>query len=261
MKRLLRLEPVIDTIYKLRSTMPIRRVAEAAGEELLREVLALNPANFDVRERLADRLSAQGKFQEACQLRLDGCMLVSDLMEESDDECVVLDWEDPYTAQALTMVYDSAEDHLMIGDFELATAMFEMLMDRDPEDHLNASERLAYCYVALEEWELYDETVEQFSPEGIEGRLVRYWAAFRRGDEAPEAVWQAMQRDDGALFREWTADEHAVTPEYLAAIASKRASAEVEARRLWLRTEPFWREFPEFLSGVNQWAEQRGSLG
>lgn len=248
MKKLLKLEPVIDTVYKLRSTLPVRRTPEAAEDALLREVLALNPANFDVRERLADRLSAQGKFQEACQLRLDGCMLVSDLMEETDDEFVVLDWEDTYTAQALTMVYDSAEDHLMIGDFEVATAMFELLVDRDPEDHLNASERLAYCYVALAEWELYDETVELLASDAVETRLVRYWAAFRRGEEASEALRTAMQRDDAALFREWTAEEHAVTPEYLAAIASKRPSAEVEARRLWLRTEPFWREFPEFVA-------------
>lgn len=247
MKKLLRLEPVIDTVYKLRSVLPLRRVPEGADETQLGEVLAANPANFEVREQLADRLTAQGKLQEACQLRLDGCLLVSDLMEETDDEFVVLDWEDGYTARALSMVYDSAEDHLVIGDFEMAAAMFELLADRDPEDHLNAAERLVFCYVALGEWELYDETVELLEGDAMTTRLARYWAAFRRGEESAETVRAAMQREDTVLFREWLADTHEVTPEYLASMASNRPSAEMVARRLWLRTESFWREFPEFV--------------
>lgn len=252
MKKLLKLEPVIDTVYKLHSTLPVRRVPEMADEAMLRELLAVNPANFEVRERLADSLTARGAFQEACQLRLDGCLLVSDLMEETDDEFVVLDWEDSYTARALSMVYDSAEDHLVIGDFEVAAAMFELLADRDPEDHLNVAERLVFCYVALEEWELYDETVELLEAGTMTTRLARYWAAFRRGGEPATAVRDAMQREDAVLFREWTAEAHEVTPEYLAAITSNRPSAEMAARRLWLRTESFWREFPEFVAMLRQ---------
>lgn len=246
MKNPLRLEPVIDTVYKLVPARAAHRLPENADENSLREILATHPAHFAARELLADRLTAGGRIGEACQLRLDGCMLVSDLLDETDDDLLTLDWEDPYTAGALSMVYDSAADHFMIGDFELATAMLELLADRDPEDHLNASELLAFCYAALEEWELFDETVALLPADALATRLAAYWAGFRRTAEPTAAIRETMRRDDPALYKEWTAAEHEISPEYMADIESRRPTAAAEARRLWLGTESLWRAFPEF---------------
>lgn len=246
MKTPLRIEPVIDTVYKLVPARPARRLPPDADENALREALAANPAHFAAREALADRLTAAGEIGPACQLRLEGCRLVADLMDGTDDDSVTLDWEDPYTAQALTMVYDSAEDHFLIGDFEMAAAMLELLADRDPEDHLNASELLAFCYGALEEWELFDETVALLPPDTQATRLAAYWAVFRRAETPAADLREAMRRDDPALLREWIATDHEVSQEYLADIRSKRPTAAAAARHLWLRTEPLWRAFPEF---------------
>lgn len=246
MKNPIRLEPVIDTVFKLVPVRPARRLPDNADESLLRETLAANPAHYAAREALADRLAAAGKIREACQLRLDGCLLVTELLDTAD-ESTTLDWEDPYTAQALGMVYDSAEDHFVIGDFEMSAAMLELLADRDPEDHLGASELLAFCYAALEEWELFDETSALLAPDAPATRLARCWAAFRRTTPPPAGVREAMRTDDPALYKEWTAAEHEITPEYLSDIGSKRPTAAAEARRLWLRTESLWRAFPEFI--------------
>ena len=247
MKLSIRLEPVIDTVYKLVPLRPARHLNDEIDTETLRKILSENPAHFGAREKLIDRLAAEGKIEEACQMRLDGCLLVCDLMDATDDEFVTLDWEDPYTAQALTMVYDSAEDHFMIGDFEMAAAMLELLEDREPEDHLNASELMVFCYAALEEWELFDETIERLPAEALSTRLARYWGDFRRFPEQQGEICASMKRDEPVLFGEWIAPEHVVSQEYLADVVTRHPSAGAEARRLWLRTESLWREFPEFV--------------
>lgn len=243
MKHPIRLEPVIDTVYRLVPVRPVRRLPDHADETALREMLTANPAHFAAREALADRFSASGRVGEACQLRLDGCRLVSDLLDETDDEFVTLDWEDPYTALALAMVYDSAEDHFVIGDFEMAAAMLELLADRDPEDHQNGTALLTFCYGALEEWELFDETAAMLAPEAPATRLARYWGDFRR--DIP-GVRETMRRDDPVLFREWTATSHEMSSEIQHDFEPSRLAKTADARRLWLRTESLWRAFPEF---------------
>lgn len=255
MKNPLRLEPVIDTVYRLVPPRPHRRIPDSADEQTLTELLNADPTHFAAREALAIRLTESGRIAEACQLRLDGCTLVNDLLDETDDDLLTLDWEDDYTAQALSMVYDSAIDHFTIGDFEMATAMLELLIDRDPEDHLNASEWLIFCYVALEEWELFDETTEQLPAESQTTRLAGYWSAFRRGERSPEEICRAMAAETPALYHEWRATHHEITPDYLADIESKRPTAAAEARRLWLRTEALWREFPEFTTALQQYTD------
>ena len=246
MEQLLRLEPVIDTVYRIRSRRPVRRIPESADEAVLQAMLAGNPAHFAAREALADRLVAAGRIGEACQLRLEGCRLVFDLLDGVADETVALDWEDAGTAQALTMVYDSAADHFVIGDFELAAAMLEMLTDCDPEDHLNGAELLVFCYGALEEWELFDETLQRLPPEALSTRLAVCWGDFRRSAELSPAVRERMRTAEPQLFREWTATQHELPSDRESDGESGHEAAAAEARRLWLRTESLWRVFPEF---------------
>ena len=250
MKNPMRLEPIIDTVYKLVPSHPLRRIPEPADERSLAELLAAAPAHFAAREALANRYTEKGRLAEACQLRWEGAKSVCDLLEEADDEFIVLDWEDDYTALALTMVYDSAVDHFTIGDFEVATAMWELLLDCDPEDHLNASEWLVFCYIVLDEWELFDETASLLPEEALSTRLAKYWAAFRHQTLSPAEIRTAMEREAPALYKEWTTSEHEITPDYLSDIKSRRPTASAEARRLWLRTEALWREFPEFTAAL-----------
>lgn len=257
---LLRLEPVLDTRYRLRSVRSVRPIpATGSTTAALREMLAANPAHFAVRTALADQAAEAGEIETACQLRWEGARMVCALLDakaaEEPDENATLDWEDSYTAEALTMVYDSAADHFVIGDFELATALLETVLEADPEDHPNASELLAFCYVALEEWELFDEIIGVLPAESLSTRLVSYWAAFRRAENQPEnrsgersetpakraALRTLMRTENPALFREWTAADHETSP------APTHPSA-IEARRLWFRTESLWREFPEFVA-------------
>lgn len=252
MKNPLRLEPVIDTIYKLVPSHSLRRIPESADTRSLAETVAAAPAHFAAREALANHYIEEGRLVEACQLRWEGAKLACDLLEESDDEFITLDWEDDYTAQVLSMVYDSAVDLFTIGDFEVATAMWELLTDCDPEDHLNASEWMVFCYIALEEWELFDETVALLPEEALSTRLAKYWAAFRRQTLPTAEIRQAMKRETPTLYTEWRATEHEITPEYLSDIESRRPTAAAEARRLWLRTEALWREFPEFTVALTE---------
>lgn len=255
----LRLIPVIDTLYRLRSVRPVGAVSETAADTTaLHQALTANPAHFAARTALADRAAAAGAVETACQLRWEGARLVCDLLEaaaeRTDGGPVTLDWEDAYTAQALLMVYDSAEDHFQISDFELATALLESVIDADPEDHTNASELLAFCYAALEEWELFDETLAQLPPDNLSTRLAGYWAAFRRQAAPSSAASESaaakeadlrssIQAESPALLSEWTATDHEtpLTP-------SPHSSARSEARRLWHRTAPLWRDFPEFVA-------------
>ncbi|MDE5945677.1 MAG: hypothetical protein K2G93_08890 [Rikenella sp.] len=257
---LLRLEPVLDTRYRLRSVRPVRPIPTPGSDTaaLLREMLATNPAHFAARTALADQSADAGAIEAACQLRWEGAQLVCDLLDRASasDETVLLDWDDPYTASALTMVYDSAADHFVIGDFELATALLESVLDADPEDHSNASELLAFCYAALEEWELFDEILSVLPPESLSTRLASYWGTFRRAENQPEnqpgersettaksaALRTLIRTESPALFREWSATDHDPDPN------AANPPAAVEARRLWLRTESLWREFPEFVA-------------
>lgn len=245
MKNLLRLEPVIDTLFKIVPDRPARKLPEDATKELLQETLAANEAHFGAREMLADLLTAAGDVERACQLRLEGAVMVSELFEEEDLE-TVLDWEDPFTALALSVVYDSAMDHFVIGDLEMAAAMLELLADRDPEDHLNAAELLAFCYAAFEEWELFDELANALPSDLPATRLLNYWAAFLKSPDQAKIIREDMKRETPALYKEWTADGHDISEEYLRDIESRRPSAGAEARRLWLRTEQLWRLYPAF---------------
>ena len=69
----LRLIPVIDTLYRLRSVRPVGAVSETAADTTaLHQALTANPAHFAARTALADRAAAAGAVETACQLRWEG---------------------------------------------------------------------------------------------------------------------------------------------------------------------------------------------
>ena len=74
------------------------------------------------------QLQRQGRVEEACNERFHAFQRISELLPE--DEEVILEWEDPNTRAALEVIHASAIDHFLINDFEMSTAMLELLLDR-----------------------------------------------------------------------------------------------------------------------------------
>ena len=106
------------------------------------------------RSRTCER---QGDGEQACSLRYEGVKKLMDLIPDEDE--VQLDWEEEENQSVLELLKRSAIDHFLVGDFEMAAGMMEMLLDMDPEDHLETTKPLAFCYLALEDYELFDEIV------------------------------------------------------------------------------------------------------
>ncbi len=58
--------------------------------------------------------------------------------------------------------------------------MLELLLELDPEDHLEAIILLAFNYLAMEEYELFDEVSNDISDKYACKEVLTMWAAFRR---------------------------------------------------------------------------------
>lgn len=130
------------------------------------------------------QLQRQGRVEEACNERFHAFQRISELLPE--DEEVILEWEDPNTRAALEVIHASAIDHFLINDFEMSTAMLELLLELDPEDHLEAIILLAFNYLAMEEYELFDEVSNDISDKYACKEVLTMWAAFRRSGRIPE---------------------------------------------------------------------------
>ena len=107
------------------------------------------------------REEQQGNIEAACNTRYHAVQRLEELIPESGE--VILEWEDENSQAALEVVYCSAIDHFLIGDWEMCAAMLEMLLELDPEDHLEATIRLAYTYLAMEEYDSYDDIANDIS--------------------------------------------------------------------------------------------------
>ena len=145
------------------------------------------------------QLQRQGRVEEACNERFHAFQRISELLPE--DEEVILEWEDPNTRAALEVIHASAIDHFLINDFEMSTAMLELLLELDPEDHLEAIILLAFNYLAMEEYELFDEVSNDISDKYACKEVLTMWAAFRRSGRIPEG--------DAIRFR---TDSHPILP-------------------------------------------------
>ena len=129
------------------------------------------------------RCEREGDVERACNLRYDGIKKLIDLIPDEDE--IWLDWEDRGNQTVLELLKGSAIDHFLVGDFEMAAGLFEMELDMDPEDHLEATKPLAYCYVALGEYESFDEIVDDISDKYPEKEILKLWSEFRRTGRLP----------------------------------------------------------------------------
>ena len=196
------------------------------------------------------RCEREGDVERACNLRYDGIKKLIDLIPDEDE--IWLDWEDRGNQAVLELLKGSAIDHFRVGDFEVAAGRVEMELDMDPEDHLEATKPLAYCYVALGEYESFDEIVDDISDKYPEKEILKLWSEFRRTGRLPSGEMIHFRKSFPVFYAEFTSDKHEITPDYLADIESERPSREAQARELWLQTEHLWTQFPGFVEALKK---------
>ena len=204
--------------------------------------------NFVRHKESIDALVKEGRYDEACEARYEAFQLLVDVLPE--DEAMPLRWEHANSRAAVSVLYGSAVDHFRIGDLEMAMAQLELLLDCDPEDHFEAVNLLALCYVAMEEWDLFDDLLIDLTDKSAEAVVARLWASYRGDGEVDKALLSLLKSRHKAYYEELCLDEHPDDEVFRRDIDSERPSQRAEAREWWLLTEPLWREFSEFLAAI-----------
>lgn len=204
--------------------------------------------NFIRAKERIDELDRAGRYAEACEARYQGFQLLADALPE--DEPMPLRWEHANSRAAIMILHGSAIDHFRIGDLEMAMAQLELLLDCDPEDHLEAINLLALCYATVEEWELYDEVELDLTDKSAESVVARLWASWRRDGAVDKGELSLLRSKFKPYYAEFTAVEHPDDEAFRRDIMSERPSQGAQAREWWLLTEPLWTEFPEFIESL-----------
>lgn len=212
------------------------------------EIEGQGPWNFSKRLRRAEELQQMGQIEAACEERYRAVQLVEELLPEEEE--INLEWNHPNSRAALELIYGSAIDHLLIGDIELSTALLELCLELDPEDHLEAVDRLAFNYIELEEYELYDELRPDISEKSPAYPILELWSAHRRTKQLATAPLRELRSRHSALFEEFTAEEHPADEAFLREINAPHPSPRAKAREFWLQTEPFWSQHPDFIAAL-----------
>lgn len=200
--------------------------------------------------RDAQASQQQGRVEQACNLRFQASQRLMEALPE--DEEVILEWNHANSRAAIEVLHASAIDHFLISDFELSAALLELQLELDPEDHLEGSTLLAFDYQAMDEQELFDEVINDVSDKQPERVLLMLWAGFRRDGALPIGELKRFKERFAPYYAEFVADLHPADEAYLQAIESERPTREAEARELWLRTEPLWQQFPEFIEALRR---------
>lgn len=212
------------------------------------ELIGSGPYDFHKTLDEATRLQSEGRIEEACNHRFQAFQRLMELLPE--DEEVILAWNHRNSRAVLELLHATAVDHFLIGDYELSAAQLELLMELDPEDHLEAATLLAFDYQAMDEQELFDEVINDVSDKHADRLILLLWAGFRREGRLPQGELKRFKERFAAYYREFTAEEHPADATYLASIESERPTVEAEARELWLRTESLWQQWPTFIEAL-----------
>ena len=212
----------------------------------------IGSGDFDFVKVLADarRMQEQGEVERACNHRFQAFQRLMDFLPE--DEEVILEWNHRNSRAVLELLHASAVDHFLIGDYELSAALLELLLELDPEDHLEGSTLLAFDYQAMDEQELFDEVICDVSEKSAVRLILHLWAAFRREGALPQGELKRLRERFAPYYNEFTATEHPADEAYLRSIESERPTPEAEARELWLQTESLWERFPDFIDALRK---------
>lgn len=212
------------------------------------EVIGEGPYDFSRVLRHSRELQQAGRVEEACNERFQAFQRLAELIPEQEE--VILEWNHRNSRAALELIEASAIDHFLINDFEMSAALLEMLLELDPEDHLEGSELLAFDYLAMDEQELFDEVINDISDKSASRELLLLWSAYRRDGRLPQGELQRFRTRFAPYFAEFTAAEHPADEAYLRDIESEHPSVAAQARELWLRTENLWVLWPGFIEAL-----------
>ena len=215
------------------------------------EILGRGEYDFAAILRHSYELQEQkNDIEAACNERFHAFQRIVELIPE--DEEITLEWEHANTRSALELIYASAVDHFLINDFEMAAGMFEMLLDLDPEDHTGCITTLAFCYVAMEEYELFDEISNDISDKSPEKHLLLMWLEFRRTGKISDGEFRLLSSKHRIFFDEFCATEHPVDEDYLKGLDADTPNRQAQARQLWLQTENLWSLHPDFIAALRE---------
>jgi hypothetical protein len=195
-------------------------------------------------------MEREGAVKEACDVRYQAFQRIYDLLPEGEE--TILDWHDDNTQSAVILINGTAIDHFLIGDWEMSAAMHELVLEIDPEDHLEATTRLAYIYIAMGEFDSFDEIINDISDKYADKQILHLWSEWRRDGRLPEGNLHRFKTRFTPYYKEFVSAEHPVSESYLADIDSERPSAEALARELWLQTEHLWLLFPDFIEALRK---------
>ena len=212
------------------------------------EIVGEGPYDFSRVLRHSRELQQAGRVEEACNERFQSFQRLAELIPEQEE--VILEWNHRNSRAALELIEASAIDHFLINDFEMSAALLEMLLELDPEDHLEGSELLAFDYLAMDEQELFDEVINDISDKCASRELLLLWSAYRRDGRLPQGELQRFRTRFAPYFAEFTAAEHPADEAYLRDIESEHPSVAAQARELWLRTENLWVLWPGFIEAL-----------
>ncbi len=207
-------------------------------------------SNFTQILRKSRRLQAAGDVEGACNLRFGAVHTLQEILGEEDE--VWLEWSDENSRAALEVVRLSAIDHFLINDFEISSALLEMTLDLDPEDHLEASNLLAYNYLAMDEYELFDEVINDISDKYASRTLLLLWASYLRDGVIPAGELYSFKSRFAPFYQEFVAAEHPTDGAYQSDIEGERPSLAAQARELWLQTENLWTLYPQFIEALQK---------
>lgn len=204
--------------------------------------------NFVRSKSSIDKLVSWGRYDEACEARYEAFLALAEVLPE--DEAMPLNWNHANSRAAVSILYGSAVDHFRIGDLEMAMAQLELLLDCDPEDHFEGVNLLALCYIAMQEWEAFDELLIDLTDKSAEAVVARLWASFVRNGRVDESLVKLLSSRHKSYYDELRLEEHPDDETFRRDISSERPTPRAEAREWWLLTEPLWIEFPEFIEAL-----------
>lgn len=195
-------------------------------------------------------MQKSGDVEGACNLRFGAVQTLHEILPEDDE--VMLEWKHTNSRSAIEVLHLSAIDHFLINDFEISSALLELALDLDPEDHLEVSGLLAYDYLAVGEYELFDEIINDISDKYASRALLILWASHLRDGAIPAGELYAFKSRFAHFYAEFSSDEHPVDEAYISDIESEKPSQRAQARELWLQTENLWALFPQFIEALRR---------
>ncbi|MFI3293323.1 MAG: tetratricopeptide repeat protein [Rikenellaceae bacterium] len=216
------------------------------------EIISGGNPNANFTKIIADskELQQNGDVEAACNLRFGAVQTLHELLPDDDE--VILEWKHANSRSAIELLHLSAIDHFLINDFEISSALLELSLDLDPEDHLEVSELLAYDYLAMGEYELFDEVINDISDKYASRALLILWSSFLRDGAIPSGEMTAFRSRFSAFHAEFVGDSHQIDKEYMADIESEKPTLKAQARELWLKTENLWTLYPQFIEALKR---------